>query len=551
MARDFSPIELRVLWNRLIAIVDEAAATLVRTSFSTLVRESNDFACVLFDAQGRSLAQNSAAIPSFIGTLPITMRHFLARFPADSLRPGDVLITNDPWLATGHLPDITIARPIFRNGQLVAFSGSVAHSPDIGGRIRSPDARQVYEEGLRIPPMKLYAAGQRNELLLELLEANVRVPRQVTGDLLAQVAANELLARRLLVLLDEQGLDDLGELARVIQERSARAMRRAIAALPDGSYEGEAHPDGLDEPLDIRLRLTIAGEEITVDYAGSSPQVDYAVNTVLNYTFAYTAYPLKCITSPAIPNNEGSFEPIRVSAPEGSLLNPRFPAPVGGRALIGHFLAAAIFQALAPVAPAAVQAASGSPLWCLHLTGEERGRAFSSINFLNGGQGASLRQDGLSCLSFPSNVANTPVEVMEALAPLVVERKALRPDSGGAGRQRGGLGQELQVRITAEQPVTVAFLADRLRRPADGLLGGGPGASGQVLLNGAPINPKRQIVVKGGDTLLLATPGGGGFGEPPERDQQALAQDLANGLVAPEAAAGVYGAGRVAPAEPE
>ncbi|HET7034478.1 MAG TPA: hydantoinase B/oxoprolinase family protein, partial [Thermomicrobiaceae bacterium] len=392
--------------------------------------------------------------------------------------------------------------------------------------------------------------GARNELLLELLQANVRVPQQVVGDLLAQVAANELLARRLTALLDEQGLEDLGELARAIQERSSRAMRRAIAALPDGSYAGEAHPDGLDAPLDIRLRLTIAGEEIAVDYSGSSSQVDYAVNTVLNYTFAYTAYPIKCITSPAIPNNEGSFEPIRVSAPEGSILNPRFPAPVGGRALIGHFLAAAIFQALAPVAPAAVQAASGSPLWCLHLTGEERGRAFSSINFLNGGQGASLRQDGLSSLSFPSNVANTPVEVMEALAPVEVERKALRPDSGGAGRQRGGLGQELQVRITAEQPVTAAFLADRLRQPAPGLRGGGPGAPGRVLLNGQPINPKRQIVVKGGDRLLLATPGGGGFGEPAERERRALRRDLANGLVSAEAATGVYGAERLVPDEP-
>jgi N-methylhydantoinase B len=537
MSEGFDPITLKILWNRLIAIADEAAATLVRTSFSTLVRESNDFACVLLDREGRSLAQNRASIPSFIGTLPITVRHFLARFPPETLAPGDVLITNDPWLATGHLPDISVALPIFREGRLVAIAASVAHSPDIGGRIRSPDARQVYEEGLQIPVTRLFEAGRPVELLFEILRQNVRVPDQVVGDLLAQVAGIELAARRLDRLMDEHGLADLTALAGAIQRQSERAMRAAIAALPDGDYHGEVCPDGFEAPLRIAMRLTVAGDSIHVDYAGSSPQVDHALNSVLNYTFAYTAYPIKCLTTPEVPNNEGSFRPITVTAPEGTILNPRFPAPVGGRALIGHFLSAVVLSALAPVAPRAVQAPSGSPLWCLNLMGvRPDGRGFAGAYFLNGGQGASLHRDGLACLSFPSNVSNTPIEVMEALAPVVVERKALRPDSGGPGRQRGGLGQDLEVRVTSDRPITAAFLADRLRNGAAGLLGGEPGARGRVLLNGEPINPKRQIVVGPGDRLLLSTPGGGGFGPPGERDPELLHRDVEDGLVSAEVA---------------
>jgi N-methylhydantoinase B len=531
MTQQPDPVSLKILWDRLLAITDEAAATLTRTSFSTLVRESNDFACVLLDREGNSLAQNQVSIPSFIGTLPITVRHFLRRFPPETLIPGDVLVTNDPWLATGHLPDVSVMLPIFRYGRLIALAASVAHVPDIGGRIRSADAREIYEEGLRIPMTKLFSGGERNELLFEIVRNNVRVPDQVVGDILAQVAANELAAKRLVSLMNEQGLDDLTDLAWTIQRQSEQAMRRAIRALPDGDYRSEATPDGFDERLRIAMQLRVAGDEIVVDYAGSSPQIAHALNTVANYTFAYTAYAIKCVVSPGIPNNEGSFRPIRVVAPEGSLLNPRYPAAVGGRALIGHFLPAAVFSALAPVIPDAVQAPSGSPLWCLTVAGQHRGTRFAGAYFLNGGQGASARQDGISALSFPSNVANTPIEVMEAQAPLVIEQKALRPDSGGPGRQRGGLGQTLGVRFTGDEPTTVALLADRLHSPAAGLLGGGDGAAGSVLLNGQPINPKRMLLVQPGDRLALNTPGGGGYGPVAERDADARAEDRRAGLV--------------------
>lgn len=508
----YDPITLRILWNRLIAIVDEAAATLRRTSFSTLVRESNDFACVLLDRDGRSLVQNSAAIPSFIGTLPITVRHFLERFPPDTLEPGDILTTNDPWLATGHLPDLTLAMPIFRDGEIVALAASVAHLPDIGGRIRSADARTIFEEGLQIPPVKLFRAGQPDELLFQLFRQNTRVPDQVVGDIMAQVAANELTSRRLLGLMDELD-DDLSDLAATIHRQSEAVMRSRIAEIPDGEYYGEVHPDGFEQPLQIKLAIRIDGDKIVCDYAGTSEQVDIALNSVANYTFAYTAYPLKCLTSPEIPNNEGSFNPISVTAPEGTILNPRYPAPVGGRAMIGHFLSAAVFQALAPVMPEASQAPSGSPLWCLNLAGEHQRRQFAVAYFLNGGQGASSHQRGISCLSFPSNVSNTPVEVMETLAPVRVERKQIRRDSGGEGRHSGGHGQNISFRSLSDRPMTAAFLADRLREGPFGILGGESGSPGAVTVNGSEINPKRQYQLQPGDLLTLSTPGGGGYGQ--------------------------------------
>ena len=508
----YDPITLRILWNRLIAIVDEAAATLRRTSFSTLVRESNDFACVLLDREGRSLVQNSAAIPSFIGTLPITVRHFLERFPADTLEPGDILTTNDPWLATGHLPDLTLAMPIFRDGEIVAIAASVAHLPDIGGRIRSADARTIFEEGLQVPPVKLFRAGEPDRLLFDLFRQNTRVPDQVVGDIMAQVAANERTARKLLLLMDELD-DDLEDLAATIHRQSEAVMRQRIAALPDGEYLGEVHPDGFEQPLRIKLAIRIDGDGISCDYSGTSEQVDIALNSVANYTYAYTAYPLKCLTSPEIPNNEGSFNPIAVSAPEGTILNPRYPAPVGGRAMIGHFLSAAVFQALAPIMPEASQAPSGSPLWCLNLAGEYQRRQFAVAYFLNGGQGASSNQDGISCLSFPSNVSNTPIEIMETLAPVRVERKQIRRQSGGAGAHTGGHGQDLAFRSVSDRPMTAAFLADRLREGPAGILGGESGSVGAVTVNGDGINPKRQYQLQPGDLLTLSTPGGGGFGE--------------------------------------
>ena len=515
MGKQPDPIALEILWNRLIAIVDEASAALVRTSFSTIVRESNDFACVLLDAEGRSLAQSSLSIPSFIGTLPVTVRHFLRVFPAASLRPGDVLVTNDPWIGTGHLNDINVAVPVFYHGRLVAIAASTAHAPDIGGRIRSPDNRDVFEEGLRIPPVKLYEAGRVNALVMEFIRHNVRVPDQVAGDLAAQVAADEGAGRRLLELLEEYRIDDLRPLARAIQERSEHATRSAIRELAPGVYPCVLRVDGLGEDLRVSLALTVqhSPERILCDYAGTSSQQPDALNVVPNYTYAYTAFGLKCVLAPEIPNNDGCFRLFTVTAPEGSLLNPRFPAAVGARASIGHYLPVAVFGALSEAVPGRVRAAPGSPLWCVNLAGAwDGGRSFAGMFFFNGGMGGARGQAGLPCLSFPSNISNTPIEVLEHLFPLEFARKELRLGSGGQGQWPGGDGQVLELEVVNATPVTVTFLASRIEWPAEGLFGGEPGSPGSVLLNGQPINPRSRRQLRPGDRLTLMTPGGGGYG---------------------------------------
>ncbi|HVB64437.1 MAG TPA: hydantoinase B/oxoprolinase family protein [Nitrolancea sp.] len=517
MTPDFDPITLEILWSRLIAIIDEASATLVRTSFSTIVRESNDFACVLLDADGHSLAQSTLSIPSFIGTLPVTVRHLLRRFPTSTLRPGDILITNDPWLGTGHLNDINIAVPIFHHERLIAIAASTAHSPDIGGRLRSPDNHEVFEEGLRIPMAKLFDAGQPNELLFEFIRQNVRVPELVVGDIEAQIAANTLAARRLIDLVEEYGIIDLGALARIIQQQSEAATRSAIRELPAGVYPYTLPVDGLGEDLVIQLKITIDHEraEITCDYTGTSPQQPTAFNVVPNYTYAYTAFGIKCLVAPDIPNNEGCFRPLIVTAPESSLLNPRFPAAVGARAAIGHYLPTAVFGALAAAVPQHVRAAPGSPMWCVTLSGaRENGRPFAGMFFFNGGVGGAYGQDGLDSVSFPSNLSNTPIEVLEHLFPLEFERKEIASGTGGRGQWRGGHGQSIACRIVNPTPITVSFMASHINRPAEGLAGGTPGSLGQVLVNGEPVNPKFRRIFQPGDRLILTTPGGGGYGRP-------------------------------------
>ena len=507
------PVSLEILWTRLVSLVDEAAATLVRTSFSSIVRESNDYAVVLLDRDCQLLAQSSQSIPSFICTLPETVRHFLQVFPRETLKPGDVMVTNDPWLGTGHLPDINVAMPIFRGSELVGFSGTVAHAPDIGGRLRSPSTAELFEEGLRIPRSKLIADGAVNQTLVDIIRDNVRVPDQVLGDLWAQVAANRMLGQRLLDTLDETRCD-LQAVGSEMQTRSEHAMRSAILALPDGTYQSQLSVDGFVEPVTICCRVTVREDQIAVDFAGSSPQLPRAINVVPIYTFAYSAYTLKCVLAPTIPNNGGSFRAINVSAPLGSILNPRFPAAVSARAMTGHLIPPAIMTALASVVPDKVSAAPGSPLWCVHLAGNNGGKRFASTFFLNGGQGATSQSDGTPTLSFPSNLSNTPIEVIEAQAPVRILQRALRRGTGGKGCHRGGDGQVFELLMTGDEPVTASFMADRLKTPAPGLLGAEAGAVGCVLLNGDPIDPREIITLRPGARLTLMTPGAGGFGLP-------------------------------------
>ena len=529
----FDAVELELLWRRLISLVDEAAAALVRTSFSTLVRESYDFSCIVTDAAGQSLVQATESIPSFIGTLPETVKHFLRFFPPETLKPGDVLITNDIWLGTGHLPDITVAKPIFRHGKLVAFSASTAHAPDIGGKIRSPEPREVFEEGLQIPPLKLMRAGEADETLVAILRKNVRTPEQTMGDLWAQVVALDLMEERLHILMEQAGLDDLASLAAEIHARCEAAMRSAIAALPDGTYKSELQTDGLmDKPVTLKLSLTIEGDRIIADYTGTDAQVDRAINCALCYTYAMTMYGVKVCTSPNLPNNEGAWRPISMIAPDGCIVNPVFPASGGSRMLIGHYLPMLVFGCLGQIVPERVMAACGSPMWGMNQSGvNAHGKPYANMFFYNGGMGANMRGDGISCLSWPSNVSSTAIEITEHIAPLRVHYKRLRPDSGGPGRHRGGLGQEIALESRSETPIAVSFLAERTIFPAFGVEGGKAGAPGVLRINGDKVDPKKQYVLSRGDTVILATPGGGGHGDPDQRNKVARERDIQAGYI--------------------
>ncbi|MBI4182983.1 MAG: hydantoinase B/oxoprolinase family protein [Proteobacteria bacterium] len=504
------PISLEVLWTRLISIVNEAAATYVRTSFSTLVRESNDYAVVLTDTKGRSLAQSSLSIPSFIGTLPATVKHFLKRFPAETLRPGDVMVTNDPWMGTGQIHDITIATPIFWKGKPVAFAAITSHMPDIGGRIRGPGTREVYEEGLQIPILKLMHAGKPDPAVVAIIERNVRVPEQTMGDVWGEVSACRMLEDRTHGLLAETGVD-LSELGREVRRRSEQAMRSAIAALPDGEYRYHIVHDGFEAPIEIHCRIAVAGDSLSVDFSGSSPQLPKSVNVVPIYAFAYSAFAVKALLCPDIPNNEGSFEPIRTWAPPGTIFNPRYPAASGARGMVGHMLVPAIMGALAPVIPDKVLA-EGSGNSVLTMTGEHRGRRYATIHFFTAGQGASAARNGLSCVCFPSNVANNPIEVMESEAPILVKHRRIRRNTGGKGARRGGDGLSVEFEFRGDSAGLCAFIMTRLKVPPRGLAGGESGKRGRLLLNRKPIDHAENWPIQRGDRVVMETAGGGGFG---------------------------------------
>lgn len=509
------PIDLEIYWNRLIAIVDEAGAALKRTSFSTVVRESNDFACVLLDQDARLVAQSSLSVAGFVGTAPLSLRRMLEVAPADTLRRGDILFTNDPWIGTGHLPDSTMAAPIFDRTRIIAFAVTVAHLSDVGGRQWSADANEVFEEGIKFPVMKLVDAGVTNQLALDILASNVRLPEQVLGDINAQITALRLMERRLQEILSEYGRSDIREISDAIFLASERAALQELQQIPSGTYVGTAQGDGWEERVNITARIAISDHGVSVDYTGSSPQSSYGINESFNHSYAYTIYPLKCMICPTIPNNEGFTRLFRVHAPEGSIVNCKFPAAVGARQLVGHLLQAAIFEALAPVLPDRVQADSGTPLWTILLRGVDaaRDRAFSTILFFNGGMGAMRLRDGIAATSFPANISNTPIEVVENLAPVVFRCKRLDEDSGGDGARRGGLGQIVSFESRWPGTIRTSLLTERIRIAPRGLLGGSPGKRGHVHRNGSPVaNPKGVVQLNEGDVLELGLPGGGGFG---------------------------------------
>ncbi|MBH62286.1 MAG: hypothetical protein CL569_07545 [Alphaproteobacteria bacterium] len=530
-APNYDPVSLKILWDRLISITDEGVSTLIRTAFSTVVREAYDLSVVLLDTDGELLAQGTQSIPSFTGSAPSTLAHMLARFPPGSLSPGDVIVTNDPWMGTGHTYDINVMAPVFRQGRIVAYALSVTHLPDIGGQGFGGEATEIYQEGLRLPVLKLMRGGKLDQMLIDLLRVNVRVPEQVIGDVMANVACVGVLDRQLNAFMDDYDVADITPLSRQIRAFSERALRGRIAEMADGTYPGKMTIEGVDAPLTLRCAVTVRGESIAIDYAGTDASVRHGINVPFCFTNGYSIHAVKCVAAASIPNNGGATRPIAVSAPEGSILNAPPPCAVAARHSVGWFLPTLIFRALAPAVPAAVQADSGM-INMVNFRGTHRnGRPITTLHFASGGFGAAAGHDGEPTLSTPSSNAAIPIEVWEAATSITMTRKALRPGSGGTGAARGGLGQEVFMRNDTGHDLVVDVMGVRTDYPAEGMHGGGPGAAREIHVNGRKVGQKGRFVLAPGDILERYEAGGGGFGDPDARPADKTAKDERLGLV--------------------
>jgi 5-oxoprolinase (ATP-hydrolysing) len=557
------PVGLEIMWSRLVNIAEECWSTVIRTAFSLIIGEAQDFACELLDAKGRQLAHSPRAMPVFNLTLPMAVNAMLEEYPPETLKPGDVLVTNDPWLCAGHLFDIAIAAPVFRGQRLVAIVGIVGHVTDIGGTKDSLNAQEIYEEGLQIPPMKLFREGRANEDLFRLIRENIRDPDQVVGDIHALVSASRTGSERLLRFMEEYGMHDLEALATVIQGRAERAMREAIHRLPDGVFESEIWNDGLGTPERYPVRVTVAGDELSVDYAGAPPQsLRGGSNCTLSYTQAHTVYPIKCMLSPEVPGNAGCYRPLRVEAPGGSILNCDKPMAVNTRVRTGWYLAPNLFMALAKALPDGVQAFTGLPGSGLFYGTGRDGRTYNDHLFQGGGQGASAHGDGKSGLLWPTSAANTSVELFETRAPILVEEKAYLADSGGPGRWRGGLGQRIRARKLYDdsRPTQVGLYPNGVGVRTPGLFGGRPGTLGRAVVRDESAATASDLgigslasLVSPGQVAELRLAGGSGYGDPVERPIEAVQRDLEAGYITPGGARRDYGCvvgadGRIDPA---
>ena len=545
-------IHRQVMWNRLIAVVEEQAQTILRTAFGSVVREAGDLSAGIYDLRGRMIAQAVTGTPGHVNTMARAVEHFLARFPVAGMQPGDVFVTNDPWLGTGHLFDFVVVSPAFVDGAPVALLASTCHVIDVGGRGFSADARSIYEEGILIPHMKLRDRGMLNDDILTILLANTRNPVEVRGDLLSLVSCNDTGETRLREMMSEFDLASIEPLADHIVENSREAMRKAIRRVPSGRYRTEMELDGYDEPVFIRAEMMISDTEIVIDYAGTSRASARGINSPLCYTEAYTCFGLKCIVAPAVPNNHGSLSVFRTVAEPGSAVHPVHPSPVTARHVIGQMLADVAFGCLAQALPGELPAESAGSIWVLPFAngGDGAGRAaganasrFNVMNVGMGGTGARPGKDGLSVTAFPSGVGAIPVEVTESESPLVFWRKEFLPDSGGAGAFRGGLGQVIEVGSTEEHPFTVsAATFDRMRNPPRGRDGGEPGRNGTArLASGPQFDDKAVHTIPPGDRLVVELPGGGGLGDPRRRDPERIRADLEAGYVTPEGARRDFG----------
>jgi len=515
----FDSIELEVLWQSLIATVNEQARALQRSAFSPIVREAGDLANAVFDQRGRMVAQAVTGTPGHINSLARAAGAMLEEYPPDSLEEGDVLITNDPYKTAGQLLDVTVLYPAFRNGKVIAFFGSTIHHTDVGGYGIGAGGRDVFEEGLWIPILKLMKKGERNHDVWKFILSNVRQPDHMAGDLHAQMASGEVGAQRLMALCDQHGIVDIEELADEIISRSEQATRASIRELPGGTYSASAVLDLADGSLiDIKCAITVdpIKGEILVDYAGSSGASPYGINVVKNYTHAYTTFTVRSVLNPELPNNHGSLAPILVEAPEGSIVNAVSPQPCTARHVVGMFLPNALLKALAQIRPDQSMAEGSGAVWTMQVSGTyPNGRPFITAMFTYaGGVGGRAQKPGLSACSYPTGISAVPVEVVEASAPIHFTRKELRRDSGGRGRQVGGMGQTIEFTVDTERAWQLNAVASRLAIGPEGIFGGEPGASGSFTINGEDVKTQQRINLLPGDKVRLDLPGGGGYGAP-------------------------------------
>ena len=540
-AATLDPITLEIQWQRLVNIVDEIDNAVIRTSFSTIVGESHDFGCALMDAEGSGLAQAQWSPPQFCTMLPRTTKAMLKRFPAVSLKDGDVLATNDPWIGSTHLPDYNLVSPVFHKGKLVAFLGTVAHVSDVGGHLGDLEAQDMFMEGTRVMPNKFYSEGKVVPMIEEFISANCRVPNMVLGDLHAIVGTHQIGIQRIREFLDDYQLTDMNVLAAEILRRSEQVLRTSIRALPNGHSEYSVTADGYLEPFTLKVKLSVVDDEIHMDFAGTSPQQWHsAINAAFNISYATAVYPIKAMLASHIFNNDGLIRPIQMTAPEGSIVNCTFPAPVAARAKVIKHIPPLIFGALAELMPEQVISAAGG-IFPFHVVGRDERFGQHAVHMLpHGGLGATNDADGLLPTAYPHNSTVTPTELIEIQCPMLMTHKRLITDSGGPGRHRGGPGQEIGLRAISEQGTTLTIRPDLMKFPAEGLRGGQRGSAGDVIMNGERMHRFVPHQFKQGDEVILRVPGGGGFGPPAERTRESVLQDVALGLVSSEQARNVY-----------
>jgi N-methylhydantoinase B len=531
-------IQSQILWNRLLAVVEEQAQILIRTAFSTTVREAGDLSAGVFDTRGRMLAQAVTGTPGHVNAMAASVGFFLQKYPVDSLQPGDVLLTNDPWYGTGHLNDFTVVTPVFLDDRAVALFASTSHVADVGGLGFGPDGRQVFEEGLNIPMGYLFRSGELNQTLLDIIRANVRDPRSAEGDLYSLAACNEAGASSLVATMREFGMTELDSAGLMIVDNSREAMLEEIRQLPFGSWRNSMRIDGYDEPVDLVCALTVSETGIDVDFTGTSPVCGHGINVPLTYTQAYASFGVRCVVGNDVPNNAGSLDVVRVTAPEGCILNAPRPSAVSARHVIGQMLPDVVLGCLEEPLNGQVPAEGASCLFGPVFLGGRgmiqgsESQPFVINAFYAGGTGGRPGKDGLDCTAFPSGVRCTPVEITESTAPLIVWRKEYRPDSGGKGEFRGGVGQIMEFAHARGEAFSVSKMFDRVKHPPGPWAGGEAGQAARVYTSdGVKLRGLGREVIPAGQSMVLETAGGGGRGAPENRDPEKIEQDRLSGLV--------------------